>query len=288
MQYLLHWSWEGAGLFGILVAATDPVSAIATFKEAGVRSRLRLLLEAESLFNDGIAAVFFSTLILFVMGEKVTTFDIGRTLMTSIFGGIFCGAAITSAILVLAGRTTDHLTEITLTTVAAYGSFLLTERLHLSGVLASLTAGLIVGNAGFLRSIYSRQAVESFWEYAAFVANSFIFVLIGIRIVEQHLSSVVTIIPVAVVITMAGRAVAVYPCCAFFARSTARVQTRHQHILFWGGLRGALALALALGLPPALDYREEIIGTVFAIVTFSILIQGLTIMPLLRRLGEVP
>lgn len=287
MHYLLHWSWEGAALFGILIAATDPVSVIATFKEVGTRSRLRLLLEAESLFNDGIAAVAFSTAILFITDEKVSAFDIGRTLIASIFGGMFCGAVITSGILLLAGRTTDHLTEITLTTVAAYGSFLLAERLHLSGVLASLTAGLIVGNAGYLRSIYSRQAVESFWEYAAFVANSFIFVLIGIRIVEQHFASVATIIP-AVVITMVGRAVAIYPCCALFARSTARVQPRHQHILFWGGLRGALALALALGLPPELNYREEIIATVFGIVTFSIFLQGLTITALLRRLGEVP
>jgi CPA1 family monovalent cation:H+ antiporter len=288
MDYLLHWSWEGAALFGILIAATDPVSVIATFKEVGAHSRLRLLLEAESLFNDGIAAVAFSTAILFITGEKVSSFDIGRTLIASIFGGIFCGAVITSGILLLAGRTTDHLTEITLTTVAAYGSFLLAERLHLSGVLASLTAGLIVGNAGYLRSIYSRQAVESFWEYAAFVANSFIFVLIGIRIVEQDFASVASIFPVAVTITMVGRAVAIYPCCALFARSTARVQPRYQHILFWGGLRGALALALALGLPLELNYREEIIATVFGIVTFSIFFQGLTIAPLLRRLGEVP
>jgi CPA1 family monovalent cation:H+ antiporter len=287
MHYLLHWRWEDAALFGILIAATDPVSVIATFKETGVTGRLRLLLEAESLFNDGIAAVAFSTAILVVMGEKVTPFDIGQTLMTSIFGGILCGAVITSGILIVAGRTTDHLTEITLTTVAAYGSFLLAERLHLSGVLASLTAGLIVGNAGYLRSISSREAVESFWEYAAFLANSFIFVLIGIRIMKQDFASVASIFPIAVVIVMVGRAVAVYPCCALFARSTARVQIRHQHILFWGGLRGALSLALALGLPPELAYREEILATVFGIVTFSVFVQGLTVTPLLRRLGEI-
>ncbi len=288
MHYLLHWSWESAALFGILIAATDPVSVIATFKEAGVRSRLRLLLETESLFNDGIAAVAFSAAILFVMGEKVTALEIGWHLVTSVLGGILCGAVLTSGILLLAGRTTDHLTEITLTTVAAYGSFLLAERLQLSGVLASLTAGLIVGNAGYLRSIYSRQAVESFWEYAAFVANSFIFVLIGIRIVELHFANVASIVPAAVAITMLGRAAAVYPCCALFSRSTARVQSRHQHILFWGGLRGALALALALGLPPELSYRQEIIATVFSIVVFSIFIQGSTMTPLLRRSGEAP
>ena len=288
MHYLLHWSWQAAALFGILVAATDPVSVIATFKEAGVSGRLRLLLEAESLFNDGIAAVALSTAILFIVGEKVTAFDIGRTLIASIFGGIFCGAIITSAILMLAGGTTDHLTEITLTTVAAYGSFLLAERLHLSGVLASLAAGIIVGNAGYLRSIVSRQAVESFWEYAAFLANSFIFVLIGIRIWQQDFASVASIVPVAVAITLVGRAAAIYPCCAFFARSTLRVKPRHQHILFWGGLRGALALALALGLPAGLPQRIEIITTVFVIVVFSIFAQGLTMPALLRRLGEMP
>ena len=283
MHYLLHWGWDEAAVFGILIAATDPVSVIATFKEARVSSRLRLLLEAESLFNDGIAAVALSAAILFIGGEKVTTFDIGRTLIASIFGGIFCGAVITSGILMLAGRTTDHLTEITLTTVAAYGSFLLAERLHLSGVLASLTAGLIVGNAGYLSSIVSRQAVESFWEYAAFLANSFIFVLIGIRIWQQDFASVASMVPIAVAIALTGRAVAIYPCCALFARSTLRVEPRHQHILFWGGLRGALALALALGLPAGLPQREEIITTVFEIVAFSIFAQGLTMPTLLRR-----
>ena len=181
MHYFARWSWEGAALFGILMSATDPVSVIATFKEAGMHGRLRLLLESESLFNDGIAAVAFSAMLVFLTGEKLTAGGVGLTLAASIAGGILCGATITWGVLFLAGQTKDHLTEITLTTVAAYGSFLLADRLHLSGVFASLTAGLIVGNAGFLGSIYSREAVESFWEYAAFVANAFIFVLIGIR-----------------------------------------------------------------------------------------------------------
>jgi Na+:H+ antiporter len=288
MHYFARWSWDGAILFGILIAATDPVSVIATFKEIGVHGRLRLLVEAESLFNDGIAAVAFSAALVFVTDEKLTASGVGWTLVTSIVGGILCGAIITWGVLLLAGRTTDHLTEITLTTVAAYGSYLLAERLHLSGVLASLTAGIIVGNAGFLWSIYSREAVESFWEYAAFVANSLIFVLIGIRSEQQHFASIAGSIPVAVAITLLARAAAIYPCCALFARSTLRVEPRHQHILFWGGLRGALALALALGLPAGLPQREEIIITAFVIVAFSIFAQGLTMPPLLRRLGEVP
>jgi CPA1 family monovalent cation:H+ antiporter len=287
MHYFARWSWEGAALFGILMSATDPVSVIATFKEAGMHGRLRLLIESESLLNDGIAAVAFSAMLLFLTGEKVTAGDFGITLAASIAGGILCGATITWGVLLLAGQTNDHLTEITLTTVAAYGSFLLADRLHLSGVIASLTAGLIVGNAGFLWSIYSREAVQSFWEYAAFVANAFIFILIGIRTGEQHFSGVGTLLPVAAAIAILARAVAIYPCCALFARSKLRVEPRYQHILFWGGLRGALALALALGLPPELSYREEIITTAFVIVAFSIFAQGLSMPPLLRRLGEI-
>jgi Na+:H+ antiporter len=287
MHYFARWSWEGAALFGILMSATDPVSVIATFKEAGMHGRLRLLLESESLFNDGIAAVAFSAMLVFLTGEKLTAGGVGLTLAASIAGGILCGATITWGVLFLAGQTKDHLTEITLTTVAAYGSFLLADRLHLSGVFASLTAGLIVGNAGFLWSIYSREAVESFWEYAAFVANAFIFVLIGIRAGEQHFAGVGTLVPVAAAIAILARAVAIYPCCALFARSTLRVEPRQQHILFWGGLRGALALALALGLPPELPYREEIITTAFVIVAFSIFAQGLTMLPLLRWLKEI-
>jgi CPA1 family monovalent cation:H+ antiporter len=288
MHYFARWSWEGAALFGILIAATDPVSVVATLKEAGMHGRLRLLLESESLLNDGIAAVAFSAMLVFLTGQKLTAAGIGWTLIASIAGGILCGAIITWGVLFLAGGTTDHLTEITLTTVAAYGSFLLADRLHFSGVFASLTAGLIVGNAGFLWSIYSREAVESFWEYAAFVANAFIFVLIGIRTGEQHFAGVAALVPAAVAITMLARALAIYPCCALFGGSTIRVEPRHQHILFWGGLRGALALALALGLPHELAYREEIITTAFIIVAFSIFAQGLTMPLLLRRLKEVP
>ena len=287
MHYFARWSWEGAALFGILMSATDPVSVIATFKEAGMHGRLRLLLESESLLNDGIAAVAFSAMLVFATGDKLTTGGVGLTLAASIAGGILSGATITWAVLLLAGQTNDRLAEITLTTVAAYGSFLLADRLHLSGVFASLTAGLIVGNAGFLWSISSREAVTSFWEYAAFVANAFIFILIGVRTGAQHFTGFGTLVPVAVAITMLARAVAIYPCCALFARSTLRVEPRHQHILFWGGLRGALALALALGLPPELPYREEIITTAFVIVAFSIFVQGLTMLHLLRWLREI-
>jgi len=289
MHFILNWPWGSAILFGVLIAATDPVSVIATFKEAGVHGRLRLLVEAESLFNDSTAAVAFVIALVFATGGQVTILGTLQTTGTMVLGGILCGAVVAGALLLLAGRTEDHLIEITLTTVAAYGSFLLAEHFHLSGVLASLTAGLITGNIGALGSISDkgREAVVSFWEYIAFVVNSLIFILIGIREAYQDFFSLLIPILVAIIVVIIGRAAAIYPLSMLFSRSTLQIKKSHQHILFWGGLRGALALALALGLPPEIPQREEIVTIAFGVVGFSVLVQGLTITPLLGKFNEI-
>ena len=291
MHYLAGWGWQSAILFGVLIAATDPVSVIATFKEAGVHGRLRLLVEAESLFNDSTAAISFSIAVAFAMGGGMTVSGTFMTLVITVVGGILCGLLVAGGVLVLAGRTNDHLVEITLTTVAAYGSFLLAERFHLSGVLASLVAGLLTGNIGSLGSFTDkgREAVLSFWEFIAFTVNSLIFMLIGIRGAYQDFSNLLIPIVIAIVLVLIGRALAIYPLSALFSRSALlQVRSSHQHILFWGGLRGALALALALGLPTELAQREAIVTVAFGVVAFSIFAQGLTIVPLLRKLKEIP
>jgi CPA1 family monovalent cation:H+ antiporter len=205
-------------------------------------------------------------------------------------GSLLCGLTVAGVALLLTGRTDDHLVEITFTTVAAYGSFLLAEHLHLSGVLATLGAGLMMGNLGPLGIITDRgrEAVQAFWEYAAFVANSLVFLLIGMREADQSfLAAWHSIVPALALVTL-GRAFAVYPCCGLFAWSSQRVAIRHQHVLFWGGLRGALALALALALPAGMPQRESIVTVSFAVVAFSVFVQGLTLSPLLRAFSEIP
>jgi hypothetical protein len=174
MHVLAHWSWPASLLFGVLISATDPVSVIATFKEAGVHGRLRELVEAESLLNDSTAAVGFGIAIAFATGAAITPLGTAQFLAVTIVGGVACGAAVAAALLALAGRTEDPLVEITFTTIAAYGSFLLAEHLEVSGVLATLTAGIMLGNLGPLGAISprGREAVQSFWDYAAFVVNS--------------------------------------------------------------------------------------------------------------------
>ena len=284
MHYLAGWQWLSAAVFGILISATDPVAVIATFKETGARGRMLLLAEAESLFNDGTVAVALGVALEFAAGRQSGPLPAAFGFVVTAGGGALCGCLVAGAILAIAGRTEDHLVEITLTTVAAYGSFLLADRFGVSGVLASMAAGLIVGNVGPMGTITDRgkEAAQAFWEFAAFVANSLVFLLIGIQVAQQNFLSVWLAAGIAIGLALVGRAAAVYPCCALFRWSRLRVNSRHQHILFWGGVRGALALALSLALPADLPQRGAISTLSFAVVTFSIFVQGLAIIPIAR------
>ena len=290
MRFLVGWEWNAAILFGTLIAATDPISVIATFKEAKVEGRLRLLVEAESLFNDSTAAVAFTIALAFAVGESLSFSSAVWMMILSVVGGIASGLIVGGATLLIAGRTRDHLVELSLTTIAAFGSFWLAEHFHLSGVLATMTAGLLVGNTTALGFISEKgeESIESFWEYAAFVVNSVIFIFLGINEAVQNFAPVLIPIIVAIIAVIVGRAIAIYPIAAAFSPTALKVDRKHQHILFWGGLRGALALALALGIPDSVPYRQEILLVTFGVVAFSVFAQGLTMTPLLRRLGQIP
>jgi len=290
MVYLAGWTWQSAALFGILIAATDPVSVIATFKDAGVHGRLRLLVEAESLFNDATAAVGFGIVLAVVSGENISLQTTLLNGVWSVFGGLFIGAVCAGIALWLTSTTDDHLVELALSTVLAYGSFLIAEDFHASGVLSTLTAGILIGNFG-LPTAYSdkgRAFIMDFWEFIAFIANSIIFFLIGVREANQNFLNSISVVIVAILVVTFGRAMAIYPLSVIFSKSKLKIEKNHQHILFWGGLRGALALALALGLPDNIQYREQIIAAAFGVVAFSIFAQGLTMTPLLKWLKVLP
>lgn len=285
MHLLLGWSVLGAAFFGVLIAATDPVSVIAAFKEMRAEPRLSMVVESESLLNDGVAAVGFAILVGVAKGEALTASGAAFALLWTVAGGLAIGAAIGFVVLTVAGRTTDHLVEVTLTTVVAWGSFLLAEHVHASGVFAALAAGLIVGNLGPRGSISvaGRQHVQDFWAYAAFLANSCLFLLIGSHEAHQPIALVSVPLGIAIVLTLIGRAAAVYPLALPFARSRRRLPATYQHVLVWGGLRGAVGLALALAVPAGVAERGQIIVVTFGVVAFSIFAQGLTMPWLLRR-----
>jgi monovalent cation:H+ antiporter, CPA1 family len=290
MNLLVGWEWTMAILFGVLIAATDPVSVIATFKEAKVEGRLRLLVEAESLFNDSTAAVAFTIALTFAMGQTLTVGGAALTLVLSVVGGIGSGLIVGWICLFIAGRTRDHLVELALTTIAAFGSFWLAETFHWSGVLATMTAGLLVGNTKELGFVTEKgeESIESFWEFAAFVVNSIVFIILGINEAYQDFGRSAAAIGVAIIAVIVARAVAIYPLSLLFTRSRWKIESAHQHIMFWGGLRGALALALALGIPESVPFRSEILTVTFGVVAFSVFAQGLTMTPLLKKLGQLP
>jgi len=285
-HWLLGWSWMGAAMFGALIAATDPVSVIAAFREMEAPRRLSLVVESESLLNDGTAAVGFAILVALANGASATPLHVGGLLLWTVIGGVVIGASVAGGLLLLAGRTDDHLVEITLTTLAAYGSFLIADRLDMSGVLASLTAGLMVGCLGWRGALTEegREHVASFWTYVAFLVNSIVFILIGGNEAHLPLRDFAGAALVMTLVVLAGRAIAVYPLAALFSRTSLRLSLGYQHVLFWGGLRGALALALALAVPTSVPERSEIIVIAFAVVAFSIFVQGLTMPWLIKRL----
>jgi len=290
LHFWLHWSWIGASLFAVLIAATDPVAVIPAFKEMRADKRLCMLVESESLLNDGVVAVAFAVLVAVAAGASADFASVVPAFLWTLFGGALVGAIASGLILLLAGRTNDHLVEITLTTLAAYGSFLIAERLHASGVLASLTAGLIIGNLGAKGPISEsgRPHVLAAWEFFAFVANSFVFLLIGIQLVGVSITRLGwETAAIAILLVLAGRAIAVYPLSNLFRPSKLRVPLGFQNVLFWGGLRGALALALALTVPLTVAERDPIILSAFVVVAFSIFVQGLTMPWLVNRLGLV-
>lgn len=284
MHWLLDWGWQASLLFGSLIAATDPVSVIAMMKEQNAEKRLRFLMESESLVNDGAAAVLFSLVVAWIAGKDSNAITVTLSLLTTVGGGVLCGLVVAATLLTIAGRSDDHLVELTLTMLAAYGSFLIAEKLHVSGVLATLAAGMLVGNWGRGKRLtdYGREAMIRFWDFAAFLANSVVFLLIGSREAAQPLGVYLLPAAIATALVLLGRVIAVYPITALFDRTALAVSQITKHILFWGGLRGALALALALAAPIELPEHDALIGVAFAVVAFSIFVQGLTVPRLLR------
>jgi CPA1 family monovalent cation:H+ antiporter len=274
-------------LFGAIISATDPISVLAIFKDLTMDKRLSVIIEGESLLNDGTAVVVFRILLASVVAGELR---VGKGIMQflwAVVGGAVLGSALAYAASKITQTIDDPPIEITLTTVVAYGSYLLANHLHLSGVIATASAGLMVGNFGAQKgmSVRTRTVVESFWEYVAFVMNSLVFLLIGLEVHINALAHAWRPVLLAIAAVLIGRSLSVYllvPVSNIFAE---RIPVRWQHVMVWGGLRGALALALALSLDNAFPYRDRILDLTFGVVVFSILAQGLTMKPLLRVLG---
>ena len=283
-------AWGSAMIFAAIVAATDPVAVTALFRELHVPDELLVLVEGESLFNDGTAIVFLTLILAYVAGTPTTALGLAGNFLLVAGGGALVGASFGIGATEVIKRLDDPMIEITLTMIAAYGSFVLAEDLQVSGVIATVVAGMLCGNLGRqgAMSDTTRKALESFWEYIAFALNSIIFLLIGFEVSIGALAASWREIGIAYLAVLLARAIIVYAGRGMFRSLTwggavAR-PAAWSHVLAWGGLRGALSMVLALSLDAGLAHRQLIVTMTTGVVLLSLLIQGLTMAPLLRYL----
>ncbi|MGE5334524.1 MAG: Na+/H+ antiporter [Nitrososphaerota archaeon] len=302
----LHWAagidWATALLFGTIVAATDPVAVLAVFGEVGAPRRLSTIVTAESLFNDGTALVFFTTMLGVATGVTFTNVNVaitGEQFVLQVVGSLALGVAVGILGNSVLSRIDDALLETTILLIVAYGGFLLAVRLGVSGPLETVTAGLMLGvRQRRVMSPTTRLQAGATWEFLDFLANSLLFLLVGLelRFLGEpdlgHLGSTVLtllwpLVAVFIAITIA-RALVVWIVARILALRGNPFPHGWRTVLTWAGLRGAVALAAALSLPVDLPERDRLLTLTFLIVVVTLLGQGFTIRPLVRRLGLTP
>ncbi len=277
-----------AFVFAALMSATDPVSVLSIFKSLGVDRRLELIMEGESLANDGVAVVLFSitssALFPILLSGGFSGIGLGIYQFIKVTAG---GAAVGSVLGIAFSRLTrlydNYPLEIMFSAILFYGSFIVSEQLHLSGVIAVVTSGIILGNYGKRIGMTPTTAlnINTFWDVVAFFANSLVFLMVGLEIARIDLAGKLYLVLPSILIVLLGRGAAVYLSLIF----APEIPSRWKHAFNWGGLRGSLSIALALSLPFDFPQRETVILLTFGVVMFSLAVQGISIGPFVKALG---
>lgn len=284
-------SFSAALLVAAMLSATDPVAVISLMREVGAPRRLSVLMEGESLLNDGVAVVVFGVVLVGLgLSEEHATLSatfVVRFLGWELLGALLIGGAVGGVMSWVTARVDDHLIEITLTTIAAFGAFLIADKAHASGVIACLVAGMLAGNFGaqYGMSATTRVAVGSFWEYLAFLANSFVFLLVGLEVTPSRLLGRAPAILLVWLVLLASRAVLVGGVLPLVEKMEGKLPRWSSAALTWGGLRGGIAMVLALSIPRHWPHRDLVIDLVFGTCLLTILVQGTTMNKLLRLAG---
>jgi len=281
---------------GAIVSATDPVAVVSTMRRLAAPRRLVTLVDAESLFNDGTAALVFVIALATLGASPPSLADDVLRFLVGLASSVVIGAVAGLAIARLLKATNDHLVELTLTVLAAYGTYLVADLLHQSGIIASVVAGIVLGT--FVRrqglSHRSEDAIDVVWEFLAFLLTGAAFLLIGLAIPIRTLIDSAPWIAWGVVAVLLGRALAVYGLLGGVAGLERRLGLGPSlplgwlHVMNWTGLRGAVATVLALSIPAGTPNRELLQGIVFGIVLFTVVVQGLTAERVVRWAGVEP
>ncbi len=272
-------------VFGSLIAPTDPIAVGAILKKAGVPRDLQAAITGESLFNDGVAVVVFIVLAgIAAGGEAFSAVHVAELFAVEALGGLAFGVALGWLLNAMLARVDQYQVEILLTLAATTGGYALANRLHLSGALAMVVAGLMVGSRGraVAMSETTQQRLDDFWELVDEFLNAVLFVLIGIEVVIVEFAAGTALVGLlAIPLVLAARAFSVGTPLALLRR-VRPAPPGALPILTWAGLRGGISVALALSLPAG-PHRATLLTITYIVVCFSILVQGLTVEPVVRR-----
>jgi Na+:H+ antiporter len=280
-------------LFGALISATDPVAVIALFKELGAPQRLTILVEGESLLNDATAIVFFNIILGLAITEHFGVSDAGHAVLEffRVFvGGLFVGAIIGIVLSELLYRIRAGVSSyMIMSIVLAYSSFAIAEHIfHVSGVMAVVAAAIALGILGVSRIPQNeRESVDETWDVIALICNSLLFLLVGISLDLSKLYSHLDSILIAIALVLVARAAGIYSMVPATIKmfKLPHVSMGERHIMWWGGLKGGLAIAIVLSIPVDMPGRESILYITLGVVLFSLLVNASTIRPLMKKLG---
>jgi CPA1 family monovalent cation:H+ antiporter len=286
----LHLPLAEALLFGSIVAATDPVAVVGVFRTLKAPRRLAVLVEGESLINDGVAITLYTAAIGLATAGTADVPAALALFVRQVVGGVVIGVVLGVFFSRLTAIIDDHMIEMTLSTALAYGSYLLAQSVDTSGALACVAAGLIHGSYGreVGMSERTRRLLDDLWEYVGFVVNAVVFLLVGFTTNLSSLAAAAGPVVVSIVSVVLARVVVVVvpPELLRLTRRLRVVTSRGERaVLIWGGLRGALTITLALALPSSIADRQLLIAMAFGVVLFTLLVQGMTLKFVIQRAG---
>ena len=286
----LHFSIAEALLFGSIVAATDPVAVVGVFRTLDAPRRLAVLVEGESLINDGVAITLYTVTIGLTVGGSADVPAALGLFVRQVVGGVAIGVILGVVFSRVTAIIDDHMVEMTLSTALAYGSYLAAQSVGTSGALACVAAGLIHGSYGRQvgMSERTRRLLDDLWEYFGFIVNALVFLLVGFSTNLIALSEAAGPVLVSIFSVVVSRVVVVMiPPELLRLTRRIRVVTSHAErlVLIWGGLRGALTITLALALPAEIANRQLMIAMAVGVVLFTLLVQGITLSQVIKRTG---
>jgi CPA1 family monovalent cation:H+ antiporter len=283
----LHLPIPVAVLFGSIVAATDPIAVVAAFRGLNAPNRLAVMIEGESLINDGVAITLYTAAIGLATAGSTDILGAAGLFARQIVGGVGIGVVLGFGVSRLTAAIDDHLIEMTLSTALAYGSYLVAQSVDTSGALACVAAGLIHGSYGRQvgMSERTRRLLDDLWEYFGFLVNALVFLLVGFSASLANLVATAGPVLVSIAAVLGSRVLVVLAPPLVMAHRFHGTSPAERAVLIWGGLRGALTITLALALPPELAERQLLIAMAFGVVLFSLIVQGVTLSLVVRRAG---